>query len=194
MPEAPEINVLVNQLKDLLKDQIYNNEKVIDVIRDKKTILIIIENKGTIRIHLMLKGYISLSEDKYTKFKINFSNSTIYINDPINLVTVEINASPFINDDLNLLYYIKKHPNMMTKTVLIKCKKMGIGRYLLKECLKILKENFKITGETKCKDIDISIIPNIEKSIEELIDKITKAGGKHTFRDLYGTYGTYHPN
>ena len=196
MPEAPEINVLVKQLKHILKNFNYNNKNIIDIFRNNKTINILLNDKKhnlyIITIHLMLRGFLSLVKDKYTIYSLKFyyksHNITLYINDPMRLA--KLSYHKYIKEAklVSFLEYCYIHPNLMIKMALVGYK-MGIGRYLLKEIF----GKFKINKNTKCRNISTAVIKKIYQYANKLILHITKLHGKHTFRDIYGNYGKYTP-
>lgn len=175
MPEAPEINVLVTQLKQILK---------LPVFRDNKSIYIISDN-STIIIHLMLKGFLSLDKTNYSIANIQLNGITIFVNDSMKLATVTIVKQQLTPDKRpTFLSFCQNHPNMMIKNALMKYK-MGIGKYLLKIIMK------EFNCDVKCKEMSNEMINKVKLYADDVIKKITSLGGKNTFRDIYGTYGKY---
>lgn len=192
MPEAPEINVLVNQLKKILKNSYYKKYKIKNIYRFNKTINILLDNDKTIIIHLMLKGRLSLKKNGFTIHTLEFNNGdsslNLYINDSIKLATVkiintskeqEINLSGFIN-------YCQHHPNSSIMRNLQNFN-LGVGKYLTKEIF----GHLKITPKTKSYNFTIEEIKSIYNYTLHLITYITDKGGRNTFTDLYDNYGEY---
>lgn len=196
MIEAPEVNVLITQLKEYLKDSMYTDtgHKIVDIYRDGKNLAfkLLTKNDKSLHmiIHFTLKGHLSLEKNKNTLYTFKFANDKIvYLNDPIKLAFQDwaidddyaSYKTPFEN-------CIKDHPNMMLKRVLIRhcCYPIGLGVFLTKELIGILKHELKMDTNIRCKNLTDEDIQKIRNRAEELITDVTNAGGKHTFTDLYG--------
>lgn len=192
MPEAPELNVLVKELKYILKNDSYKGSTIIKIFRNHKTIYIVLKNDTAITIHLMLKGYLSLEKDSYTIHTLNFAHSTIFINDPMKLAKLRHINNIDITDVKpsveTFIEYCEEHPNTMIKNALIGYG-IGIGKYLTREIFG--KTNINIS--TKCKNIPTSTLTKLLKYSLTLIKYITELHGKHSYRDIYGKYGKFYP-
>lgn len=191
MPEAPEINVLVKQLKHLIVGEEHKIYFIKDVTRDNKDINIFLSNYTMIVINLRLKGFLSLIKTQYTKYKIDVYGHrelTIYINDTMKLATMRVKKIKEKKHILPFRDFCGTHPTMSIGNALINYK-IGIGKYLLKEIFGYLK----MSPLVKCKNLTSDKIQLIEETAVSLIKHITKLGGKNTYNDLYGKPGKYIP-
>ena len=214
------INVKIHTIKLRFKipnslSNILRNSKISNIRRIAKYIVIELDNEYSLLFHLGMSGRLKISSSKYKIIKhdhiiINFHNGKILIyNDPrkfgfVDLVkTNNLSKQKYImNLGIDALSpYLKAEiihskiskSEVPIKQILLNQKIIaGIGNIYASEILFDAKISPLILG----KDLEISLIMKLIKSIRKILNKAIKFGGS-TIRDyktIDGTLGNFQSN
>ncbi len=191
------------------------NSKISNIRRIAKYIILDLDNKYSIVIHLGMSGRLKINHDNFTKIKhdhvvIFFENKKILVfNDPrrfgfLDLVKTENlkNCKYILNlgiDALSkelthkLLYSKISKSEVPIKQILLNQHIIsGIGNIYASEIL----FDAKISPLTLGKDLKISLIMKLIKSIRKILRKAIRYGGSsiRDYRSANGTLGNFQSN